>query len=293
MKERAEEKGVRLKAPAKINLMLEVVGQRDDGFHDIVTRICPLSLADDLTLVGENEGGAVLEVEASDTEVPLGEENLVLQAVRAFERRFGRDVNVRLTLTKRIPSSAGLGGGSSDAASTLVGLNRLHENPFGQAELAEIGAEVGSDVPFFVYQSVCDCRGRGEIVEAIDFHWELPIVLVKPNFGIAAGWAYERWAESKELPGVCYAPQICYWGEMRNDLERPVFEKYLLLAEIKRWLMAQAEAQAVLMSGSGATVFAVLSGEHRGEALVKKAVARYGPDTWTFSGRTISSVSTH
>ncbi|MEM7148084.1 MAG: 4-(cytidine 5'-diphospho)-2-C-methyl-D-erythritol kinase [Verrucomicrobiota bacterium] len=279
---------LRLEPPAKINLSLEVAGRRDDGYHEIVTRMCPISLRDELLVRRADEGGTIFKATGVG-DVPAGESNLVMRAVRVFEARYGVEVHACIELTKRIPSGAGLGGGSSDAASTLLALNRLMGMRREVEELALLGAEVGSDVSFFVYESVCDCRGRGECVEKVPFEWELPIVLVKPAFAVGSGWAYSRWAGAKELPGISYSPQLSYWGEMRNDLERPVFEKHLVLAEMKRWLLAQEESHAVLMSGSGSTMFAVLRDEHLGGSLVEKVLARYGSETWTHIGHTIAS----
>jgi 4-diphosphocytidyl-2-C-methyl-D-erythritol kinase len=277
-----------LRPPAKVNLWLEILGRREDGYHEIETRMCPISLRDELEIALEPDGGVRFACEGGGDAVPVGEDNLVMQAVRAFERRTHVEVNARITLTKKIPSGAGLGGGSSDAASVLLGLNELLGTGMEREELAAVGAELGSDIPFFVYESVCDCRGRGESVVPVEFEWELPMVLVKPAFGVAASWAYGRWADSRELPGVTYAPQLCYWGQMGNDLERPVFEKYLLLAEMKKWLLAQKESHAVLMTGSGSTLLTVLSGEHLGGPLVEKIRARYGAEVWTFVGQSLA-----
>ncbi len=274
-------------AYAKTNLFLRVLGRRNDGYHEIETRMCRVSLADELLLdVTEGDGVAF---ERSDTSIPAGEDNLVMRAVRAFERRTGKGVGGTIRLKKRIPSGAGLGGGSIDAAATILGLNHLLEGGLTRDDMKWIGGEVGSDIPFFIHEDVCDCSGRGDNVEPIDYDWELPIVLVKPAFGIKSGWAYSRWEGAREIRGVRYAPQLCYWGAMVNDLERPVFEKHLVMAQMKMWLLEQEESHAVIMSGSGSTMLVILATVHGGEALVSKVKTQYGEGAWTFVGNTVPS----
>lgn len=270
-------------APAKLNLSLSILGRREDGFHALQTRMVRLSLSDRLSLVPGKEGDA-LRFRCSDPNLPAGEDNLVLKAVRALERRCDRELPVSIELDKRIPSGAGLGGGSSDAATTLHLINQGFELGLSTGELAEVAAEIGSDVAFFCYESCADCSGRGEIVRPIAFPWKLPLLLVKPDFGISAAWAYKHWAESSERPSVSYVRQLCPWGVMVNDLERPVFEKYLFLARLKTWLLAQPETQGALLSGSGSTVFAVLDRNDRGRDLERRVLERFGPRIWTWVG---------
>jgi 4-diphosphocytidyl-2-C-methyl-D-erythritol kinase len=134
-------------------------------------------------------------------------------------------------------------------------------------------------VPFFIQQSAAWCRGRGEIVEPCAIP-SLPLLLIKPPFGVQTPWAYKNWRVSLEIPGVRYAPQPFAWGELVNDLERPVFEKYLQLAELKQWLLAQPETAGALMSGSGATIFAILREKSQGPALAQRAANEFGPNFW-------------
>jgi 4-diphosphocytidyl-2-C-methyl-D-erythritol kinase len=221
---------MQLFAPAKINLFFKILRRREDGFHEIETLIAPISLGDELTIEPIESG---LEFFVDDPSLPAGEENLVVRAARAFFDELGEEARVRITLRKKIPHGAGLGGGSSDAASTLLGLNKLCGEPLTQASLTTLAAGIGSDVPFFLGRGVACCRGRGEIVEPIGELPTLSLLLLKPEFGVPTGWAYEAWRDSRELPGVDYAPQ--QFGELtlQNDLERPVFEKHIFLARIK------------------------------------------------------------
>src|SRR4051812_37571281 len=229
-----------LPAHAKVNLWLHVLGKRADGFHEVETRMCPISLADKVSL--RAAPGPFSTLTCSDPGVPTDESNLALKALRVFERATGRTAAWQIHLEKRIPHGAGLGGGSSDAAAVLEALNELSERPLAPAQLHRLGASLGSDVPFFLQGSVCDASGRGEVLRPVaDFHWKLPLVLIKPPFGVSTPWAYQRWSASKELQGVSYTPQECSWGQMVNDLERPVFEKWLMLPTVKTWLLEQQE----------------------------------------------------
>ena len=272
-------------APAKINLSLRVLGRRADGFHDLESLMCPVSVFDTLDVTRRAEGG--LEFVCDDATLPSGDDNLVVRAARLFCGARGIEPQVRIALTKRIPHGAGLGGGSSDAATTLLALDRLFETQLSRDALAALAAELGSDVPFFIYQSAAMIRGRGERVEPVAFPCVLPLLLLKPPFGVPTPWAYSRWKDAREIPDVPYATQAFPWGELVNDLERPVFEKYIFLADVKRWLLAQPEAAGVLMSGSGATVFAVLRSKEDAEPLGERVAAEFGPDLWLCACETV------
>lgn len=275
----------KIKAPAKTNLWLHVRGKREDGFHEIETRMVALSLADKLKLNWRED--EEVRLKCSDPLLPTGEENLVVKAVRALEKHCGKVFAVDIELKKKIPSGAGLGGGSSDAAAVLLALNEMAQLDLSQDELAEVGATIGSDIPFFVYECPCDCRGRGEIVEPVsEAVPSRPILLLKPAFEISAGWAYQKFAESAEYDGFTYSEQKLAWGAMRNDLERPVFEKFPILGEMKGWLLAQPEVEAALLSGSGSTMLAILKKRDEGKDLKKRASKRYGKTTWACLGET-------
>lgn len=264
-------------APAKINLSLRVRRKRDDGFHEIETVMAPLSIFDTLELELREQPG--LEFTCSDPSLPADETNLAVKAVRHFAASFGFEPNLRLHLKKEIPHGAGLGGGSSDAATVLLALDHLFQTQLPREELARAAAELGSDIPFFIYQSAARCTGRGEIVEPCEVP-SLPLLLIKPPFGVPTPWAYRQWRDSREIPGVNYGEQTFSWGALVNDLERPVFEKYIQLAEIKRWLLQQPEAAGALMSGSGSTIFAVLREKVAGMDLAGRVAAQFGPDLW-------------
>lgn len=275
-----------IEAPAKTNLWLEVLGKREDGFHDIRTRMVCLSLADQLKLAWRDDDQVVLK--CKDSTLPTGEENLVVMAVRALEKHTGKVFALTIELEKNIPSGAGLGGGSSDAAAVIRAVNEMANLHLSEAEMSEVAATIGSDIPFFIYDRPCDCSGRGEVVEPLEETVQkLPIFMIKPAFEIAAGWAYQRYADSAEYEGFDYLPQICPWGPMANSLERPVFEKYPLLGEMKYWLLRQPEVHAALMSGSGSTMLSVLRQDVFADELAARAIERYGESSWTFIGKTL------
>lgn len=271
---------IELQAPAKINLSFEIRGRRSDGFHEIETLMASVSLCDRLRISRSGETGTV-SFACDDPTLPVGDDNLVVRAARLIFQAGEATSGVRIELEKKIPHGAGLGGGSSDAASTLLGMNELLGLGLPVSRLAELGAEIGSDVPFFLYRSAAKCEGRGEIVTPFQLERSLPLLLVKPGFGVPTPWAYSRWKDSKELPGILYGPQEFAGMRFVNDLERPVFEKHLFLAQTKMWLLAQAGVGAAMMSGSGSTLFALLHEGANAGALADRARVELDPEFWT------------
>ncbi len=267
-------------APAKINLSLRVVRRREDGFHEIETLMAPIAIRDTLEI---ERGGSGIEFTCSDTTLPTDGTNLVVRAARGFFETTRLTPDVRIFLKKETPHGAGLGGGSSDAATTLLALDTIFETHLPLEKLTRIAASIGSDIPFFLVRGAAWCRGRGEIVEPCapgQSPPSLPLLMMKPPFGVPTPWAYQRWRDSVEIPGVSYAPQTVGGITLVNDLERPVFQKFIQLAEMKRWLLEQPETAAALMSGSGSTMFAVLREKSLGPALAEKARAQFGEHTW-------------
>jgi 4-diphosphocytidyl-2-C-methyl-D-erythritol kinase len=266
-------------APAKINLSLRVLGRRDDGFHAIKSLMVPISLCDTLEITPRAEVG--LEFLCDDPSLPTDDTNLVVRAAKLFCSSQKREPKVRIELQKKIPHGAGLGGGSSDAAATLLGLDALFATRLPLETLSGLAAQLGSDVPFFLHGRAATVSGRGELVTPCNFPQTLPLLLIKPPFGVPTPWAYQRWRDSKEIPGVSYAAQSFPWGELVNDLERPVFEKYVFLAQLKTWLLKQPEVAGALMSGSGATVLGVLREKNHGANLAERVRAEFGTSLWT------------
>ncbi len=274
-----------LQAPAKLNLSLRVLGRREDGFHEIDTLMVKLpGLADQLEFRESGE----FSFQCDDPSVPGDEGNLVVKAVRAYEKAAGISCKFSISLKKIVPHGAGLGGGSSDAAATLLGLNQLHGYALGVDRLRDLAATLGSDIPFFMASGAVRCTGRGEKIEQIPSPPVLRVLLLKPCFGVSTPDAYKRWKDSRELPGVSYGEQSIGHIPLVNDLERPVFEKHQVLAELKQWLLNRRETAAALMSGSGSTVFAVLHEDADAEALANAACFEMDPGLWHWTGVTES-----
>ena len=270
-----------VEAPAKLNLSLRVLGKRRDGFHKVETLMTPLrGLADKLTFEAADE----FELVCDEKGVPSDGTNLVTRAVRLFEEESGEKVAYRITLEKMIPHGAGLGGGSSDAAAALLGLNALYDEVIDFDKLVSMGASLGSDVPFFFYDDTCWCRGRGTDVESAELEWSRPVILFKPAFPVSTEQAYRKWKYSRQWPDIPYDSQEVDGITIINDLEKPVFEKHLFLAIFKRKLLETEGIAAAAMSGSGSTVFAILDEEADAEKLTKQILEETDPDLWTWTG---------
>ena len=264
-------------APAKINLSLRITDKRYDGFHELETLVLPIeSLADELTFTESDQ----FSLRCTTPGVPTDESNLISRALRLFEKESGLACPYEIDLTKHTPHGAGLGGGSSDAAHTFLALNELTKADIPLDTLAEWAGRLGSDIPLFLYQAPCWCRGRGEIIEPTQLDWNRRILLLKPAFSIPTPWAYSRWKESRELPRVSYTEQTACDQILVNDLERPVFEKFQFLAELKQFLLEQPGTEAALMSGSGSTVFAILKDNADAEGLLSSTLGELDPTMW-------------
>lgn len=270
-------------APAKINLSLEVRRKREDGFHDISTLMARLDVADELHFHKSITTSLLCNV----PELPVDESNLVLRAVQEFEKVYGRKVKQKITLTKRVPMAAGLGGGSSDAAATLLALNERLGTQYSHDELREMAAACGSDVAFFVNPVVSLCKGRGEKVSPMDRFatWSSPIVLLKPQFGVSTKYAYEAFERSRIRKGFFYEAQKLENGpRLVNDLERPVFAKFPFLGLLKNWMLERPGVKGALMSGSGSTMFALTDTPEAARQLAEDALAEIDPTLYTYCG---------
>jgi 4-diphosphocytidyl-2-C-methyl-D-erythritol kinase len=267
---------MKILSPAKINLTLEILGRRSDGFHELDTWIVPVDLCDVL----EIELASRPSFSSNLPDLNGDSSNLVIRAVQLFNQATSIQATYEIRLEKNIPIGAGLGGGSSNAASTLRLLNQLHDTPLSIAQLEALSACLGSDVPFFIYGHSAWCKGRGELMEPRWFPRDLWICLFKPGFGISTADAYRAYAA---LPTDRKRGQEeeTTWGRLRNDLEPAVFAKYLLLPVIKDWLKKQSQTLFTLMSGSGSTLFAIVRNQPDGEMLRSLFRREFGEQTWT------------
>ena len=268
-------------APAKINVSLKILRRRDDGFHEIETLITPITLCDQIE-IEKSDSSSEIEFHCDDPSVPAGDDNLIVRVGRAFFAATKLKRAISIELKKKIPHGAGLGGGSSDAASTLLALNELFNTNLPREELAKIAETVGSDVPFFIFKSAALCKGRGELVTPLSLKDKLSLLLLKPEFRVSTAWAYSHWRDSLEIPGVSYAAQEFAGQIFLNDLECPVFHKFIFLAQLKMWLLKQREVGATLMSGSGSTIFAVLRARADADFLARRAKSELDPELWTW-----------
>ena len=296
---------VSARAPAKINLGLAVGARRADGFHDLQTVFSRINLHDDLTVEIQEAGkgdlssqggrrefvNLTVETSLSD-KLPSGKDNLCVRAAEAFWAASGLDaVPLNIMLSKRIPIGAGLGGGSSDAASVLKCLNRILGQPLSIDGLSELAAQLGSDVPFFLHHGVCSASGRGEKLRPIRIP-KLHILLYVPNFQVNTAWAYRElddlredasrgqveltspgfslniandWTKSGTLSGI--------GRSLTNSFEPVVFRAHPELGRLKTRLL-EAGAVGVLLSGSGSAMFAIVRPERR--AHMKRALKGEG-----------------
>ncbi len=257
-------KVLRLKAPAKINLFLHVIGKRDDGYHDLMTYMQKLSLYDELqiSLVDEHTD---LIFTCDDKNLPIGESNLVVKAVRAFQRASERikQLGVTINLNKNIPIAAGLGGGSSDAGTTLLGLNELCGNEFSEQELINMATPLGADVPFFATRmSATYAEGIGEKLYPAESALKYMFVLVNPGFAVSTKKIFQNLLlTTKSQQSILTRPlredsfkfTLDY---LHNDLEKVTCKVYPQLDKLKEKLKSLGALDA-MMSGSGPTVFGV------------------------------------
>jgi len=263
---------ITVKAPAKINLVLDVTGKRPDGYHDVHMVMTTVDLSDRLEL-SLLEGGEI-RMNAQHAYVPNDERNLAYKAAAVLKERFQVKEGVEIFLEKQIPVAAGLAGGSSDAAATLRGLNELWKLGLSLEELAEIGAEVGSDVPFCVMGGTAIATSRGEVLEDLPAPPPCWVVLAKPSIGVSTADVYgaldlnaaqhpdvQKMIEAikgQDFKGICEG--------LGNILESVTLPMHPEVQQIKDF-MASCGAEGVLMSGSGPTVFALTEHENRAHRL--------------------------
>lgn len=256
-----------VKAPAKINLTLDVLHKRPDNYHEIEMIMTTVDLADRIGLKATESG---IHIESADRFVPNDSRNLAYQAAQLLKDKFHIKSGVIISLDKQIPVAAGLAGGSSDAAATLKGLNQLWQLNLSLDELAELGAQIGSDVSFCVYGGTALAKGRGEIIQELPTPPNCWVILAKPTIGVSTADVYGAFDVAKaEHPNTQEMIQALTDGDYQamcdnlgNALESVTLNLYPEVAQIKEQ-MKKFGADAVLMSGSGPTVFGLVQQEAR------------------------------
>jgi len=258
-------------APAKVNLFLEVLGKRPDGYHEVRTVVQAVDLCDVLRFRVRDDGRVRVHCKAEG--VPTGEDNLVFRAAHALKERYGVDSGIEVWLEKRIPVGGGLGGGSSDCAATLRALVHLWKLDVSQQELSNVAASLGSDVPFFLRGGTALCEGRGEKASPIQCAASFNYVLVLPGIVVSTAQVYERvesalTAGEKALKNVVAALRNgdlrLLAGGLYNGLQRPAFEACKQLEDVWerfKTLCSQRESAGVLMCGSGSSFFSLHDGQ--------------------------------
>lgn len=259
---------------AKINLHLQVIGKRDDGFHDLCTVFQTVSFKDDMSFAASHK----IVFSCDQPNIPTDERNLIVQTAKLMQQRFRVKSGAHIHLEKRIPSPGGLGGGSSNAAVAIIGLSRLWEINATEQEMLELAAEIGSDVPFFLHGGTCLGLGRGEVLETFPDFIEPYLLIVTPDAAVSTHEAFERLSaanltkeESKRILQICrfdVKSTDFHHAALKNDFESTVFVAYPEVERGKQTLY-DLGARQTLLCGSGASVFGIFDKEETRQAAMK------------------------
>lgn len=261
-----------IKCPAKINLSLDVVNRREDGYHNLSMIMQEINLFDILTFEISEGDGIILT--STDKSVPVDDSNLIIKAAKAFFAKTGISASARIHLCKNIPMGAGLGGGSTDAAGTLTALNTMFEKPLTTDELAVMAKTLGADVPFFLYGGCMLAEGIGEILSPLPPLSDAYIVLAKPPVHVSTAYVYKNLVldESIKHPDTKSAITALETGDLNllaascgNVLETVTAKEYPEIEDYKKIMLANGAAYS-LMSGSGSAVFGVFADENSAKA---------------------------
>lgn len=270
---------VKCRAPAKINYRLDVLNKRSDGFHDLRMVNSAVTLYDDIE-IELTERGITVECE-NDTTVPDGENNVVYQVAKEILAYSNKNIGVKIRIKKNIPSAAGMGGGSSNAAAVLMTLNSMLKINLSKDKLIAIGVRFGADVPFFILESPALAEGVGDKLHKIKKMPKMPLVLVSPNIRVETKWAFERFdtmesenqfSEPQKLDEdipLQFATKKSVIRFLNNDLEKVTMQKYPALADIKQAL-TKLGALATQMTGSGPTVFGIFPDQETAQTACTK-----------------------
>lgn len=273
-------KKIRLKSPAKINLSLEILRKREDGYHEIRTVLQKISLYDTLSFSLEGEKGIFIETDHPS--LPRGKDNLVYKAVKSILKRSKYNGGVRVRIEKRIPIGSGLGGGSSNAALTLKALNTLLGLGLTNKVLMEMGREIGADVPFFLFDGSAIGSGIGDRLRRIEIP-HIWYILIYPNFEISTRWAYKNFLLTKSkfhlklhtfLENIYDISSI-----LRNDLEEIVSKRFPEIEIMKKALLS-AGALGSSMTGSGPTVFGIFEKRWKAKKAFEKLKLEFKEKSW-------------
>jgi len=263
---------MRFLSPAKVNLNLEIQQKRPDGYHEIQTLMHRIDLADEIEINRRGEG---ISLDLEGEETPRGEDNLASRAARIFLQETKIVSGLQIRLRKKIPVAAGLGGGSSNAATVLMGLKELFRAEVDETQLMAWGARIGADIPFFIFKKPAWAGGKGEKLKAAEIPAPLWFLLLVPPFRISTAWAYAAYDQlgvDKTRPFLVqnsYPDFAALLPILHNDLEQASIGKFPAIGEMKKHLRAQG-AQGALMSGSGPVVFGLFGDSEEAKRAEKK-----------------------
>ncbi|HEX9880079.1 MAG TPA: 4-(cytidine 5'-diphospho)-2-C-methyl-D-erythritol kinase [Candidatus Binatia bacterium] len=255
-----------IRAPAKINLYLRIAGKRKDGYHLIHSLMVPIALYDEIEINRSQKAGTLVKITCDNPQVPTGKGNLVYRAARLFLKQSGHREGVAIRIRKRIPVGAGLGGGSTDAAATLIALNRVFRTRFTSDLLCQWGECLGADVPFFVLGHPAVARGIGERLKPVSGLPTLWLVVLYPGFPVSTRWVYKNLNFKLTKASVNTKLNLPLFrceelaGLLVNDLEATTLRRYPRIAYLKERLI-QEGATGALMAGSGSSVFGIFAEE--------------------------------
>ncbi|MFZ2447096.1 MAG: 4-(cytidine 5'-diphospho)-2-C-methyl-D-erythritol kinase [Syntrophobacteraceae bacterium] len=285
---------VETSVPAKINLWLEVIRKREDGYHELSSLMLPVSVFDRIVIeVGAEDGP--ISLECDEPEIPRDERNIAWRAAELFRKASGTDASVRIVLEKHIPSGAGLGGGSADGAGVLLALNSCFGHVLADAVLADLALSLGADVPFFLRQKAALAGGIGEKLEFVSGVPEYPLLLIKPPVSVPTAWVYQNLKLTRGRPNITLNRfNTAPWrlGDLvANDLESVTVPRCPVISEIKEWLLGRG-ALVASMSGSGPTVFGVFSSLDAARAAEAEAAGAW-TNFWVRAARVIGAADIH
>jgi 4-diphosphocytidyl-2-C-methyl-D-erythritol kinase len=266
-------------SPAKVNLFLRIVGKQPDGYHQLISLMCPVSLHDRISIQFQTKQ---MQITCTHPQIPINSDNLALKAAEAFYKATSYNDCVFMAIEKNIPVGAGLGGGSSNAATVLLALNQWYRWPLRLEQLKKIALTLGADVPFFLEKAVSLVCGIGEHLHRIAVDIRYPLIIVYPGFSVSTAWAFKnfkfdltieklndikfklisRYKNTKDL-------EVDWISDIQNDLEKVTFSKYPILSDIKKDLIKLGAVQSV-MSGSGSSIIGIFNDDKKRQSALKQ-----------------------
>jgi 4-diphosphocytidyl-2-C-methyl-D-erythritol kinase len=271
-------------SPAKINLFLRVVGKQPDGYHQLISLMCPVSLHDRINIQFQTKQ---MQITCTNPQIPINSNNLALKAAEHFFQATAYDDCLCMAIEKNIPVGAGLGGGSSNAATVLMALNQFYQSPLSLKQLKKIALTLGADVPFFLEQAVSLVSGIGENLHHVDIDIRYPLIIVYPGFSVSTAWAFKnfKFSLTKEklndikidlISRYKNIGNVNWLSDIHNDLEEVSFRKYPILSEIKENLRNLGAVESV-MSGSGSAIIGIFSDEIKCQNALQQLLRQ---ETW-------------